>query len=112
MRKAIEVGFDKVATSDFRGSWANPGEKELIKANKNAELEFPESEWGRISSEARDLVSRMLETDPKERITAKEALEHTWIVQREQDQKHNMKNNDQVVIAAGTHPQDGVCAIM
>jgi len=87
-------------------------EKELIKANKNAELEFPESEWGRISSEARDLVSRMLETDPKERITAKEALEHTWIVQREQDQKHNMKNNDQVVIAAGTHPQDGVCAIM
>jgi len=26
VRKAIEVGFDKVATSDFRGSWANPGE--------------------------------------------------------------------------------------
>ena len=87
-------------------------EKELIKANKNAELEFPESEWGKISSEARDLVYRMLETDPEERITAKDALEHPWIVQLEQDQKYNTKNNEQLVIAAVTHPQEGICAIM
>ena len=35
-----------------------------------------------VSLEARDLVERMLERDPKKRISAKEALEHPWIVTR------------------------------
>eukprot|EP00915_Cephaloidophora_sp_WS-2016_P003373 GHVH01004513.1.p1 GENE.GHVH01004513.1~~GHVH01004513.1.p1 ORF type:complete len:584 (+),score=81.74 GHVH01004513.1:177-1754(+) len=34
--------------------------------------------WGKISSEAKDLVRRMMEIDVKKRLTATEALEHPW----------------------------------
>jgi serine/threonine protein kinase len=64
-------------------------EKELIQANKHAEIDFPSSEWGRISPEARDLVEQMLKADPTERITAKDALEHDWIVRLEQKHKNS-----------------------
>lgn len=33
-----------------------------------------------MSTEARELVVKMLETDPAERISAREALLHPWIV--------------------------------
>ena len=35
--------------------------------------------WNKISSEAKDLVIKMLELDPKKRISAKDAMDHTWI---------------------------------
>jgi len=89
-------------------------EKELINANKQAKIDFPDSEWGRISPEAQDLVAQMLKTDPSERITAKEALEHAWIVRLEQDQKHyndrHVENSyDELNNSA---IEEGVCAIM
>ena len=33
-----------------------------------------------VSSEAKDLVKRMMDPDPKRRLSAKEALQHTWVV--------------------------------
>ena len=36
-------------------------------------------QWMFISQEAKDLVSRMLEVDPDQRITVEEALAHPWI---------------------------------
>lgn len=35
--------------------------------------------WDYISSSAKELVKRMLEYDPNERITVAEALEHAWL---------------------------------
>jgi serine/threonine protein kinase len=55
-------------------------EKDLVDANKLAIVDFPESDWRRVSQEARDLIRQMLKPDPKKRITAKDALEHPWIV--------------------------------
>jgi len=81
-------------------------EKELIKANKNAELDFPDSEWGRISPEALDLVSQMLTTDPKERITAKGALLHPWIAKLEPSVKSNAKRYSE------SAQETGVCGVM
>jgi serine/threonine protein kinase len=34
--------------------------------------------WSKISSEARDLVSRLITKGPHERLSAVEALEHDW----------------------------------
>ena len=34
--------------------------------------------WKSISNEAKDLVKKMLEKDPKLRICTKEALNHSW----------------------------------
>ena len=36
-----------------------------------------------ISPEAEDLLRKMLQVDPKERITAAQALNHPWIIQSE-----------------------------
>jgi len=59
-------------------------EKELIKANELAKVDFPDSEWKKISPEAKDLVSRMLQVNPRERITAEAAVEHPWILKLQQ----------------------------
>jgi serine/threonine protein kinase len=89
-------------------------ENELIKANKKAELEFPNSDWGKISPEARDLVAQMLKTDPRKRITPKKALEHKWILQLEQSQKRNSNSSRERANDTLGDPvlQDGVCAMM
>ena len=34
--------------------------------------------WRRVSEEAKDLVRLLLKTDPKQRVKAKDALEHPW----------------------------------
>ncbi|KAL7542239.1 hypothetical protein ACHAWF_007123 [Thalassiosira exigua] len=42
---------------------------------------FPAEEWQGVSREAMDFVVRLLQMDPRRRMTAKEALEHPWIVE-------------------------------
>lgn len=46
------------------------------------ELKFEGENWNRISSDAKELISAMLNRTVKKRITAEEALEHPWIKQR------------------------------
>ena len=36
-------------------------------------------EWETISDDAKDLVRRLLTYDPRDRISAQEALKHKWI---------------------------------
>ena len=40
---------------------------------------FPETEWGHISAEAKDLISRLLVRDAKRRISAAEVTRHPWL---------------------------------
>ena len=85
-------------------------EKELMEANKGAVVEFPESDWGSISPEATDLLRKMVSPDPSERITAKEALQHEWIV------KHTAaKEVPNLVLPSGHlgagHSSQGVCSV-
>lgn len=89
-------------------------EKELIKANKKAHIDFPDSEWSKISPEAKALVAQMLKTDPRERITAKEAVEHPWIVRLEEDEKRNSSRHPECSDDTFRHSEleEGVCAIM
>jgi serine/threonine protein kinase len=42
-------------------------------------LEFPSPEWDTISSSAKDLIEKLLISDPNKRLTAEEALKHAWI---------------------------------
>eukprot|EP00252_Welwitschia_mirabilis_P016131 TRINITY_DN3564_c0_g2_i1.p1 TRINITY_DN3564_c0_g2~~TRINITY_DN3564_c0_g2_i1.p1 ORF type:complete len:509 (+),score=84.69 TRINITY_DN3564_c0_g2_i1:367-1893(+) len=52
---------------------------EIFDAVREAKLQFPKDTWGSISNAAKDLISRMLCTDPKKRLTSIEVLEHPWI---------------------------------
>lgn len=49
---------------------------QVIQAGKYS---FDEEDWGGISSEAKHLIARLLEMDPRKRITAKEAKCHKWL---------------------------------
>lgn len=46
----------------------------------SANYDFPQEYWGSISDAAKDLISRLLKVDPRERYTAKQASNHPWIV--------------------------------
>lgn len=41
-------------------------------------MEFDPEDWTVISDEAKDLITKMLEKDPQNRIAANDALKHKW----------------------------------
>ncbi|CAM8983164.1 unnamed protein product [Rhodiola kirilowii] len=59
--------------------WAET-EKGIFRQILNGKLDFESDPWPSISDSAKELVSKMLERDPKKRITAHEVLCHPWIV--------------------------------
>ena len=40
---------------------------------------FPDKAWNTISPLAKDFIKRLLKSDPKARLTAKEAMNHPWL---------------------------------
>lgn len=54
-------------------------EKNIFDAILRGHIDFSSDPWPSISSSAKDLVKKMLRADPKERLTALEALNHPWI---------------------------------
>eukprot|EP00731_Ephydatia_muelleri_P018042 Em0011g82a len=41
--------------------------------------EFPDKDWGGVSSDAKDLVSRLLVRNSRDRLSAHQVLEHHWV---------------------------------
>lgn len=58
--------------------WAE-NEKGIFDAILQGEIDFESEPWPSISDSAKDLIRRMLNQDPKKRITAPQVLEHPWI---------------------------------
>lgn len=54
--------------------------REKLMATVSGYYRISGDEWDFISDEAKDLIQRMLETNPLQRITAKEVLQHPWLV--------------------------------
>jgi serine/threonine protein kinase len=46
-------------------------------------VEFPEEAWENISSDAKDLLQKLLVTDPSKRITCQEAMASPWMRRRD-----------------------------
>ncbi|CAN1750875.1 Calcium-dependent protein kinase 8 [Linum perenne] len=42
-------------------------------------IDFKRDPWPKVSDNAKDLVKKMLNPDPKRRLTAQEVLDHTWL---------------------------------
>ncbi|KAL2943155.1 CDPK-related kinase 5, partial [Bienertia sinuspersici] len=51
----------------------------IFRAILKVDPSFTEPLWPSLSSEARDFVNRMLNKDPRKRITAAQALSHPWL---------------------------------
>ena len=55
-------------------------DEDVLKQVKEAKWSFPDDEiWADISKDAKDLVSKLMNPNPKHRLTAQQALQHKWI---------------------------------
>eukprot|EP01135_Chromosphaera_perkinsii_P009587 Nk52_evm37s1810 gene=Nk52_evmTU37s1810 len=59
--------------------WSDSRQK-LFSSIEYGLFEFDSPAWDDVTAEAKDLVSSLLQVDPKKRLTAKEALKHPWIM--------------------------------
>ncbi|XVF54051.1 hypothetical protein PTKIN_Ptkin05aG0150400 [Pterospermum kingtungense] len=55
----------------------------IFNAVRAADLQFPADPWDRISDSAKNLVRGMLNTDPFQRLTALQVLDHLWMTNDE-----------------------------
>lgn len=53
--------------------------KEVLRRVRTGRYDFPDSEWGEISDYAMNFISGLLELDPHKRLTARQALAHSWL---------------------------------
>ncbi|KAL5770225.1 hypothetical protein ACOSP7_014379 [Xanthoceras sorbifolium] len=51
-----------------------------LRISREADLRFPSNPWDRISETAKNLVRGMLSTDPSQRLTAQQVLDHPWMM--------------------------------
>jgi len=59
----------------------------LYKNIKGAEYDMPSPYWDGVSTESKDLVRKLLEPNPKKRLTAPLALQHAWLQGKASDKK-------------------------
>ena len=62
---------------------------EIMQNVQKGKFIFPIEEWGVISKEAKDLISKMLAYDPAKRISAKQVLLHPWFSHYEEKLKED-----------------------
>jgi calcium-dependent protein kinase len=58
--------------------WAET-EQGVAQAIIRSVLDFKRDPWPKVSDNAKDLVRKMLNPDPKQRLTAQEVLDHPWL---------------------------------
>lgn len=62
-----------------RGDNCNACQQLLFHSIQEGRYEFPDAEWGNISSEAKELISSLLVKNASERISATKVLQHPWL---------------------------------
>jgi calcium-dependent protein kinase len=65
-------------------------DKEILRSVLEGHYSMQGAEWARSSPEAKSLVCRMLQLNPKERISAEQALNHPWILGLAQSENVNI----------------------
>nr|XP_023699572.1 MAP kinase-interacting serine/threonine-protein kinase 2-like isoform X2 [Paramormyrops kingsleyae] len=51
----------------------------LFESIQEGKYEFPEKDWAHVSSSAKDLISKLLVRDAKNRLSAAQVLQHAWV---------------------------------
>eukprot|EP01041_Mallomonas_annulata_P001912 gene1912-3711_t len=54
-------------------------QRNLFKKIKKVQYEFHTEYWSAVSEEAKDLIKKLLTLKPEERLTADQALKHSWV---------------------------------
>ncbi|CAM1311298.1 CAMK4 (predicted) [Pycnogonum litorale] len=75
----------------FEPFYDERGDQEMFKRIVKGDYEFVSPWWDDVSLIAKDLISNMLVVDPKERLTARQALEHPWVTGDQAKTEHMQK---------------------
>jgi serine/threonine protein kinase len=59
--------------------YGNANREEISYAIARAEISFPDTVWGNISEEAKNLIRKMIHGNVEKRITMSQVCEHAWI---------------------------------
>ncbi|PNX56264.1 calcium-dependent protein kinase 8-like protein, partial [Trifolium pratense] len=64
----------------------------VVKAITQSVIDLKTKSWPKVSDNAKDLVKKMLDPDPKLRLTAQEVLDHPWfnLVKKEPDTEKDL----------------------
>ena len=73
---SLGVILYSLVSADF--PFAAPTDEATYALIKNGDWEFDSKVFEKISSECKDLISKLLVVNPKERLTASQALKHPW----------------------------------
>jgi calcium-dependent protein kinase len=57
-------------------------DSEVLSKVKQGYLHFPHKDWRNVSDDAKDLIRMLVKTNPQERLSAEQALQHAWIAQK------------------------------
>merc|ERR1712223_2214537 len=71
-------------------------QEDLFNSIKRGSLHFPDQYWSKISSDAKDLLIKLLQKDPNDRLEAAEILNHPWIIQMTTTFENNENNNNNI----------------
>jgi p90 ribosomal S6 kinase len=63
----------------FKCAQGDTSTEELLQQINDNKISYEDGNWRYISPEAKDLVKRMLNLDPSQRITAANILKHPWM---------------------------------
>jgi serine/threonine protein kinase len=55
---------------------------DLFDLTIEGDYSYPSPFWDHVSAEAKDLIDRMLQTDPKKRYTCEQILKHPWLTEK------------------------------
>ncbi|XP_044504501.1 calcium-dependent protein kinase 26-like isoform X2 [Mangifera indica] len=72
--------------------WGNT-KSQIFDAVRAADLRFPSNPWDNISESAKSLVMAMLSTNPSQRLTAQQVLDHSWMKDNILDSEVFSRNN-------------------
>ena len=67
-------------------------DEEIYSSIRRGIINFNQEEWDYISNDAKDLIKKLLTIDFNQRISAKEALNHSWIVKMKNERQKLDKN--------------------
>lgn len=78
--------------------WAQGGscvecQNNLFSNIQEGKFSFPERDWAMVDPQAKDLVTKLLVKDPKQRLSAQMILDHPWIINGGSDTLLNTPNN-------------------
>mmetsp|Transcript_27553 Transcript_27553/g.58872 ORF Transcript_27553/g.58872 Transcript_27553/m.58872 type:complete len:411 (+) Transcript_27553:87-1319(+) len=86
---------------------------EVYEAIRRCRYQFPSADWSGMSRESRDFIRRLLQKDPRKRMTVEQAMNHPWMVKHANtdevmiEDEHQDRSSEEAVVKGLRIPRKG-----